>query len=161
MKKVFTLLLVIALKSTLFSQKIDISGLPAAIYNEKYGSLDRWGTKVGNIIKVELKTDSLGELTFSPSLIEIIPEKGKETYILFPSSGTETDIYIYQLNEYSSNTIDAKDSVLKKNIIMCGDDDLKRAIRIDDLAPGFYYVSYISCSYGGCYILRIKEKKIP
>lgn len=141
--------------------KMDVSALPKGNYTERYWSLDRWGSKMGNIITVQLRTDSLGNLTFRSCLIETTISKDIPTYILFPSSGTETDIFIYEFREDSSHTIEIGDSVLKKNIIMMYEEDTERAIRIDDLKPGYYYVSYQSCNYGGAYILWIREKSTP
>ena len=162
MKLIRIFLLSIFATTNIFAQStIDASFLPKANYTEKYTWLDRWGNMMGNVINVDLRLDEEGKMTFSTSFIETTLEKNKSTYILFPSSGTETDIFIYQLTEYGPHSFETQDSILKKKIFMSGHDDIERAIQIDDLKPCYYYVRYLSCNYGGGYVLHIREKDTP
>lgn len=162
MKSIRIFLLIIFASANVSAQStIDVSSLPKANYTERYSCIDRWGAMVGNVIEVDVRLNEEGKITFSTTFIETSLEKNKSTYILFPSSGTETDIFIYKLLSYGDNGFDADDTVLKKKIFMWGRENQERAIQIDDLAPGYYYVDYISCNYGGGYVLHITEKPNP
>lgn len=134
-----------------------MSSLPAASYTEKFWSVDRWGEVRGNIINVDFRYDEDSTITFAPSLIETVLAKDTATFILFPSSGSETDVFIYKINGTNQHSFEMDRVALKEKIFMWGAEPLERAIQINDLGSGYYYVSYVSCNYFGSYVLHIKE----
>src|SRR5687767_15842785 len=124
MKSIGISLLFIVASIHVFAQsQIDVSSLPKANYIEKYSCIDRWGNMFGNIIYVDLRLNEEGKITFSHSLIETTQEQNRSSYVLFPSSGTETDIFIYKLIKYDINGFEAEDTLLKKKIFMWGGED--------------------------------------
>lgn len=163
MKRIYIILLSTLVYVTINAQKanIDVSILPKAVYTIRYSSVDRWGEMIGNIIDVDYRLDEEGKISFANALIETTFEKEKATYILFPQGGSETDIVIYQLSNYTSKLFDIGNTKLKSKIFIWAAADKDRAIRIDDLQPGYYYVSYQSCNYGGGYILHIIQNIEP
>ena len=145
-----------------FSQKdtIDVSFLPKANAVQKDTLFDRWGD-VGNIVLVGYRHTDQDEPDFGTSLVEAYISKERPVYIAFPPGGTETDIYLYAIRAYTA-TYSAVDTIcLKKKIFMWGNSLREKVLQINDLAPGFYYVNYLSCNYGGSYILWIRESTTP
>jgi len=136
------------------NDSIDVSSLPKASYTKEFSSVDRWGEMLGNVITVGFQQTK----DASPLLIETVLEEDKATYIIFPSGGTETDIFIYKINGQDGNNFDIDYTTLKENVFMLGDEPKEQAIQIDDLGSGYYYVSYISCNYARSYVLHLKVK---
>ncbi len=137
---------------------IDVSFLPKANYVQRFTYVDRWGQMIGNLITVDFTLDSAGRVTFNTTFIEAEIQKGISTYMIFPTGGSETDIYMYPLLSYSEGHADIDfEKMVKKKIFMWGAESKDKAIQIDDLLPGYYFVDYASCHYSGSYLLQIKN----
>ncbi|MDX2360963.1 MAG: hypothetical protein QNK23_09165 [Crocinitomicaceae bacterium] len=140
------------------TDEIDVSSLPEASYMQTSGSIDRWGQMYGNLTTVGFRFKEDSSLSFSPSLIHVVLEDSKASYIVFPEGGSETDVFIYKINGMIEGRFDIDYTELKEKIFMWGAKPEEKAIQIDDLGPGYFYVSYVSCNYSGSYILHIVEK---
>lgn len=150
------ILFTICVKASAQTEQIDVSSLPKASYTQNFMLLDRYGEVVGNIITVDFRYKEDSTVTFTNSLIETKLEEDTATYILFPPGGSETDIFIYKINGMSQHGFDTDHVELKEKIFMWSVQPKERAIRIDDLGPGYYSVSYVSCNYFGSYVLHLK-----
>jgi len=133
----------------------DVSHLPSANYSQGYSYIDRWDA-VGFNVNVDFRLDSTGEVTFRTSLIVAEMIEGIPSSIAFPVGGSETDIFIYPLLGCSENDFDIDFSQpIKDETFFWGDDLKDIAFLIDDLATGYYFVSYASCHYYGSYVLQV------
>ncbi len=142
----------------------DLGFLPKAHTSNSFVEVNRWEGLYGQCIDVQFNRDSLGEIDFSQSLIvALFPDKYLQ-FIRFPVGGSETDVFIYPITKCTGSELEIDISRrVKEKIFMYGSEPGSRAIRIDDLESGLYYVQYASCHYACSWLLQLarSESSVP
>ena len=156
--KILILFLIIFLQVIISYSQIsipDVLLLPRANAVQKDTFANRWGD-MWNLVTVNFILTNDDKENFNYLLIEAEIKKKRNTYILFPTGGSETDIFIYPILKYTVEEF-VYNKQVKKKIFTFSEAIEDKVIQIDDLPPGFYYVQYVSCHFGESYILWIKE----